>query len=223
MTIFGPDISNNNGVVDIDRVANEGFDFVFAKVSEGAFFGDRFWPKTRDWCAAKGLICIGYHYVRTDDPDHQATMFANNGGGNKVMFDFEAGSGGIDNFWNCVRAFNSRGIQVVLSYIPRWYWQGTMGSPNIANIPGLLIQSSYVSASGTASGIYPGDNSPYWNGFGGHAVDILQFSDKATIAGLSMDVNAFRGTRQQLAGLLGIDSPAPVYVPLIPNIDGLSV
>jgi hypothetical protein len=37
-TIFGPDISNNNGVVDLDRVKAEGFDFVWAKVSEGTTF-----------------------------------------------------------------------------------------------------------------------------------------------------------------------------------------
>jgi hypothetical protein len=204
MTIFGPDISNNNGVVNIDRVADEGFDFVFAKVSEGSGFSDRFWPRTRDWCAARGLICIGYHYVKTDNADAQAACFANNGGGNKVMFDFEANSGGINNFWACVNAFNARGIEVVLSYIPRWYWQGTMGSPDISNIPGLLIQSSYVNGIGPASVLYPGDNSIYWAGFGGKSVDILQFTDKATIAGMSLDANAYRGSKAELAAALGI-------------------
>lgn len=203
MTIFGPDISNNNGVVDIDRVADEGFDFVFAKVSEGYAFRDRFWPRTRDWCAARGLICVGYHYVRTDDPAAQADCFAGNGGGSVAMFDFEANSGDINNFWACVRAFNDHGIRVVLSYIPRWYWQ-QIGKPDISNIPGLLIQSSYVSGGGTASGLYPGDDTGYWNGFGGHNVDILQFSDRATVAGLSLDVNAFRGSKAELAAALGI-------------------
>lgn len=204
MTIFGPDISNNNGVVNIDRVADEGFDFVFAKVSEGSGFTDRFWPKTRDWCAARGLICVGYHYVKTDNADAQASTFANNGGGSKVMFDFEAGSGNIDNFWACVNAFNRKGIQVVLSYIPRWYWS-QIGKPNISNIPGLLIQSSYVGGgSAPASAMYPGDNSGFWTGFGGKNVDILQFTDKASIAGLSLDANAFRGSKAELAAALGI-------------------
>jgi lysozyme len=203
MTIFGPDISNNNGVVNIDRVADEGFDFVFAKVSEGSGFRDKYWPRTRDWCAARGLICVGYHYVKTDNADAQAACFANNGGGNIVMFDFEANSGNINNFWACVRAFNARGIRVVLSYIPRWYWQ-QIGSPNISNIPGLLIQSSYVGGNGFASQLYPGDNSRFWAGFGGHNVDILQFSDKADIAGMRLDVNAFRGSKAELASALGI-------------------
>ena len=41
-TIFGPDISNNNGVVDLDRVKAEGFEFVWAKVSEGTSFRDTY-------------------------------------------------------------------------------------------------------------------------------------------------------------------------------------
>lgn len=203
MTIFGPDISNNNGVVNIDRVADEGFDFVFAKVSEGSGFKDRFWAKTRDWCAARGLICVGYHYVKTDNADAQARCFRDNGGGPTVMFDFEANSGNINNFWACVNAFNNIGIRVVLSYIPRWYWQ-QIGRPDISNIPGLLIQSSYVNGTGTASGLYPGDNSGFWAGFGGKNVDILQFSDKASVAGMSLDVNAFRGSKAELAAHLGI-------------------
>lgn len=204
MTIFGPDISNNNGVVNIDRVADEGFDFVFAKVSEGSGFRDKYWARTRDWCATRGLICVGYHYVKTDNADAQAACFANNGGGNIVMFDFEANSGNINNFWACVRAFNARGIRVVLSYIPRWYWQ-QIGSPDISNIPGLLIQSSYVSGrGGAASVMYPGDGSRMWNGFGGKQVDILQFTDAARVAGINLDCNAFRGSKAELASALGI-------------------
>lgn len=222
MTIFGPDISNNNDVVDIDRVADEGFDFVWAKVSEGAGFKDRFWAHTRDWCAQRGLLCIGYHYVKTDDANTQASNFVNNGGGNKVMLDFEAGSGGMNNFWAITNAFSRRGVDVVLSYIPRWYWSGTMGSPDLSDIPGLLIQSSYVGgASASASAMYPGDGSRFWNGFGGKAVDILQFTDKALIAGKSMDANAYRGTKAELAARLGLGPAVPQRTLLIPGLEGL--
>jgi hypothetical protein len=151
------------------------------------------------------LICVGYHYVKTDNADAQAACFANNGGGARVMFDFEANSGGINNYWACVQAFNRHGIEVVLSYIPHWYWQGTMGSPDISSIPGLLIQSRYVNGSGLpASVMYPGDNSPWWAGFGGKQVDILQFTDAARVAGMNLDCNAYRGTKAQLAAALGI-------------------
>lgn len=203
MTIYGPDISNNNGVVDIDRVKAEGFDFVFAKVSEGSGFRDGYWPRTRDWCQSVGLIVAGYHYVKTDNADRQADLFVSQLGDNTIpaMLDFEANSGNIAQFWAVLNAIEARGVHVALSYIPRWYWQ-QIGSPNIATVPGL-IQSSYVNGGGTASGLYPGDDSRFWAGFGGRNVDILQFTDKASIAGKSLDANAFRGTTDDLRILLG--------------------
>lgn len=207
MTIFGPDISNNNGVVDIDRVVAEGSSFVFAKVSEGAFFGDRFWPRTRDWCAATGLICVGYHYVRTDDPDHQATMFANNGGGTRVMFDVEVNSGDINNYWACVQAFNRRGIEVVLTYLPHWYWL-QISRPDLSNVPGLLISSNYTTYS---------DDGPGWTPYGGRTPDLWQYTDKQPIAGMSLDANAYRGTKQQLADALAGLGPGL----LIPDVEGI--
>lgn len=204
MTIFGIDISNNNGVVDIQRVKDEGFSFVFAKVSEGAGFRDFYWGRTREWCRSLGMIVAGYHYVKTDDPNRQADLFVSQLGDNSIpaMLDFEAGSGNIDNFWAVLNAIQARGVHVALSYIPRWYWS-QIGAPDISGVPGL-IQSSYVSAGGTAaSALYPGDGTFYWSGFGGRSVDILQFTDRAIVAGQSLDANAYAGTPDQLRALLG--------------------
>jgi GH25 family lysozyme M1 (1,4-beta-N-acetylmuramidase) len=209
MTIFGPDISNNNGPnLDMWQIRNEGFDFIFCKVSEGDYFVDRTWPRYRDAARAAGLLVAGYHYVRADcDAVAQANLFVDNlGEGIPAMLDFEANSGGIDVFWNVVRAINARGVEVALSYVPRWYWQ-QIGSPDISAVPNL-IQSSYVNGSGYASDLYPGDDSYNWNGFGGADVKILQFSDAGLVAGSSVDVNAFRGTRDELAALLTLQ-PIP--------------
>ena len=209
MTIYGPDISNNNGPnLDMAQIKAEGFEFIFCKVSEGDYFVDRTWRRYRDSAQAAGLLVAGYHYVRADcDAISQANVFVDNlGAGIPAMLDFEANSGGIDVFWNVVRAINERGVEVALSYIPRWYWQ-QIGSPDISQVPGL-IQSSYVNGSGYASALYPGDDSPKWNGFGGADVKILQFSDAGLVAGASVDVNAFRGTRDELVALLNLQ-PAP--------------
>ncbi len=203
MTIFGIDISNNNGSgIDMNQVRAEGFDFVFCKVSEGDSFTDWTWPGYRDAARAAGLLTLGYHYVIAgDDPDAQAGRFADNGGGNVAMLDHEANSGGIGEFWSVVNAFNRRGIEVVRSYIPRWYWAGAMGGGDLSRVPGL-IASSYVSAWGYASAIYPGDGAAGWAPYGGGTPDILQFSDRGLVAGNWVDINAFRGTRDQLAALL---------------------
>lgn len=209
MTIFGIDISNNNGPnIDMAQVKSEGFDFVFCKVSEGDGFVDYTWPAYRDAARAAGLALAGYHYVRADsDPDAQADVFVRHLDGAAAMLDFEANSGGIDTFWAVVRAINARGVKVALSYIPRWYWQ-QIGSPDISRVPGL-IQSSYVIGSGdAASAMYPGDDTAFWNGFGGKDVDLLQFTDAALVAGHLVDANAFRGTRAELDALLSF-APAP--------------
>ncbi|WP_246024113.1 hypothetical protein [Nocardia yunnanensis] len=73
-------------------------------------------------------------------------------------------------------------------------------------MPGL-IQSSYVGGTGFATELYPGYTSPYWNGFGGKAVDLLQFTDAAQVAGHTVDANAFRGSLDDLRRLLGLTPP----------------
>lgn len=214
VTIFGIDISNNNGTVDIDQVKAEGFQFVWAKVSEGATFRDTFWPRTRDWCRRIGLVLAGYHYVREGDAGAQADNFVAQLGDKSVpaMLDFEDGSGGIENFWAVRDAIEARGVHVALSYIPRWYWQ-RIGSPDLSAVPGL-IQSSYVTGTGYASALYPGDTSSFWNAFGGKTPDILQFTSQAQVAGMRLDANAFRGTVEQLRVLLNPALPSPGAEPV---------
>ncbi|WP_330185027.1 glycoside hydrolase family 25 protein [Nocardia sp. NBC_01503] len=204
MTIFGIDISNNNGPdIDLAAVAREGFRFVFAKVSEGDGFVDYTWPAYREAAHANGLLVAGYHYLRADaDIEAQAELFVSRLGDAAAMVDFEENSGGIDTFWAFVDAVNALGRTINLSYIPRWYWQ-RIGCPDLSKVPGL-IQSSYVAGSGLASMLYPGDDTGFWNGFGGKDVDLLQFTDKAYVAGHLVDANAFAGTFDQLRALLGL-------------------
>jgi hypothetical protein len=202
-TTYGIDISNHQGVMDLAQVKAEGFDFVWAKVSEGDSYRDPFWPRTRDDAQRLGLILAGYHYVKTGDPLAQARLFVDQLGDTSIpaMLDFEAGSGGIDQFWAVKAAIESLGVTVALSYIPDWYWE-QIGKPDLSQVPGL-IRSEYVGGSGYASNLYPGNNSPLWGAYGGRTPDILQFTDRALVAGKSVDANAFRGSPDQLRDLLG--------------------
>lgn len=206
MTLFGVDISNNNdsghNTVDINGINLENFSWVEAKVSEGADYRDPDWHRTRDLCNAKGIPVIGYHYVKTGDPDAQVRNWLANDGGANAMLDFEANSGDISNFWAVFDAFKRAGVTVRLSYIPHWYWQN-IGAPDLSGVPGL-VASNYVAGSGYAAQLYPGDNSARWFGYGGVTPAMLQFSSQAIVANLQMcDVNAFRGTVEQLRALLG--------------------
>ncbi|WP_373202695.1 glycoside hydrolase family 25 protein [Mycobacterium marinum] len=207
VTIYGVDISNNNGQVDIAAIKREGFDFLWCKVSEGAAFKDSFWPSNRDQAREQGLILAGYHYAREGDPAAQADNFVSHLGDKSIpaMLDFEDGSGGIDNYWAVKREVEARGVRVALSYIPDWYWE-RIGKPDLSGVPGL-IASEYVNGSDYAIRLYPGDNWRGWNPYGGRQPDILQFTSSAVIAGKRLDANAFRGTPNQLRKLLLSLSP----------------
>jgi len=210
VTLYGMDCSNNSGSgISMAEVKREGFDFVFCKVSEGNYFRDATWPGYRDAAKAAGLLVAGYHYAIASSPAaaQVATYQAQVGDLTvPVMIDFEANSGTINDYWALVNAFNAAGQRVSLSYIPRWYWQGTMGSPDLSTVPGL-ISSNYPGGTGYASVLYlngGGDTGPGWNAYGNATPAIWQFSDQATIAGYSLDADAFKGTRAELATLLGV-------------------
>ncbi|AWH13859.1 lysin A [Mycobacterium phage Ejimix] len=200
---WGIDISNHQGEMDLNRVKAEGFDFIWCKVSEGANYRDPFWPGNRDKARAAGLILAGYHYVRTGDPAAQAKTFVEHLGDRSIpaMLDFEDGSGNIEQFWAVKAEIEKLGVQVRLSYIPDWYWE-RIGKPDLSKVPGL-ISSEYVSGTGYASVLYPGNSSNFWKAYGGRTPDVLQFTDRALVAGKSVDANAFRGTPDKLRRLLG--------------------
>ncbi|MDG3012367.1 metallopeptidase [Rhodococcus sp. D2-41] len=215
MTIFGIDISSYQAGLDLAQVKAEGFDFVFVKVTEGSGYVNPTWPGFRDAANANGLVLVGYHYLTTDDVNAQADNFVRNRGPNiPAMIDFEANGGTLGNFWAFVNAVNALGVQIALSYIPRWYIQGAGGGGDLSQVPGL-ISSSYVSGSGYASALYPGDQSSYWDGYDGGTPAILQFTDSAQVAGQTVDANAFRGNPDQLRALLAqpAGAPAPPSAP----------
>lgn len=204
MTLYGIDISNFQAGIDLARVAEEGFSWVEAKVSEGNYYRDPTWASNRAAAERAGLPIIGYHYaISSSSPASQVQTWQANGGPNVCMIDFENNSGNINDFWTLVHAFNSAGITVALSYIPQWYWRN-IGSPDLSQVPGL-ISSAYPGGTGYASAIYSatgGDSGSGWAAYGNANPVIWQFTDKATVAGRPVDANAFRGTITQLTTLL---------------------
>lgn len=210
VTLYGVDVSNNNwtSVEEcqsfIASLGAQGYSWVEAKVSEGNYYSDPFWPATLQACQSASLPVIGYHYANaSSDPASQVQTFIGNHGGNVVMIDFEANSGDINDFWNLVNAFNAAGVDVALSYIPQWYWQ-QIGSPDLSQVPGLISSSYYES--GTFGSIEysdaGGDTGPGWTPYGGATPIIWQFTDGDIVAGKSVDGNAFKGSLAQLQALL---------------------
>lgn len=204
MTLYGVDISNFQRGLDVSQLAAEGFSWIEAKVSEGDYYTDPTWPGFRDAAKTAAIAIIGYHYaVASCPPGAQVATFLRNGGGDRVMIDFEDNSGTLTDYWALVNAFNTAGVTVALSYIPQWYWS-RIGSPDLSRVPGL-VSSSYPGGTGYASQIYTngwGDTGQGWSSYGGASPVIWQFTDAAQAAGYHLDADAFRGTMPELVALL---------------------
>jgi len=204
VTLFGIDISNFQPGIDLYQVAEEGFSWVEAKVSEGDYYRDPTWAVNKTAAAAAELPILGYHYAAAAcAPDSQVQTFLAHGGGGQVMIDFEDNSGTIDDLWALIEAFNAAGVHVAATYLPRWYW-AQIGRPDLSQVPGL-VSSNYVPGRDFAATLYDaagGDDGPGWAAYGGGVPQIWQFSDSAQVAGIPVDVNAFQGTHSDLVALL---------------------
>jgi hypothetical protein len=211
-TLFYPDTSNNNWSSEgeltgfLSQLHAQGFAGVVHKVSQGSDYQDPYWRACRAWCEANDLSWLGYHYVDTSDPAAQANNFNADFGGGNVMLDFEEGSGDINNFWAVVNAFNNVGVNVSLAYIPRWYW-GQIGSPDLSALPAnqiQLVSSNYgPNPAGTAQEIYSrlgADGGPGWLPYGNCVPAAWQFTNKASIAGITVDCNVHHTPETDLDG-----------------------
>lgn len=96
-------------------------------------------------------------------------------------------------------------------YAPKWVY-----GDSLAGMPYPTWASSYVSGSGSARTLYPGDSSSRWAPYSGEVPAILQYSSSADIGGQSTsDADAYRGTLAQLTALV-----APGWSDDV-NVDGL--
>lgn len=211
MTIFGIDIASYQQGINLQQARAEGIEFCIAKVTEGSTYRSPAWPAQRDQARAAGMLLAGYHYVRVGDPAGQAAACRAWLGDPSipVMLDWENNGGGWPNFQAVLTAFRATGLRVVLGYIPGWYHTG-QGRPDLRGTGLAVVASRYPTNTVAApAAVYRSVPADAWAGYGGVDPTILQFSDRALVAGLQVDANAYRGTREQLAVLLGGLAPSP--------------
>jgi hypothetical protein len=210
MTLFYPDCSNNNWTTTQDalwflkQLVPEGFSGICHKVSEGSYYEDPYWPAVKQWCEQHNLPVLGYHYVTTDDPASQARTWLANQGGTMAMLDWETNSGNLANLIAVVDAFNTAGVTIQLGYYPRWYWN-QQGGGDLSHLANALVSSEYPDGTGYASTIYTnsnGDTGSGWVPYGGATPGAWQFTDRANIADLNVDCNAYLGN--DLTVLFGV-------------------
>lgn len=206
MPTFGLDISHHQDLaLDLAQCRREGIEFVFIKSSEGSTFVDPEFAANLAEARNAGLLSAAYHYLRSSAPaSAQVDLIRRTvPRGVPVIPDVETGSGAIGLVREFVARLKEAGYPVPLLYMPRWYWQ-QIGSPPLAGLPPLWSSRYPDNVVGSIADEWADVPSTYWNGYGGLEVAVLQFTSSAAIAGHQpLDANAYRGTRQQLAALLG--------------------
>jgi hypothetical protein len=216
VTLFYPDCSNNNWATTADAInflqqlVPRGFSGICHKVSEATT--TRTPTGRKQWCAQNDLPVLGYHYVSTDDAAAQARTWLANQGGTEAMLDWETSSGDLTNLIAVVDAFNTAGITIQLGYYPRWYWN-QQGGGDLSDLANALVSSGYPDGNCYAWTIYTNSNGVTgtgWAPYGGTTPDAWQFTDRADIAGLTVDCNAYQGTDLTvLFGVTAAVAPAP--------------
>jgi hypothetical protein len=206
MVTFGLDISHHQNLgLDLAQCRREGVEFVFIKATEGASFVDPDFGANLAGARSAGMLVAAYHYLRSNAT--AAAQVANIARAVPrdvpVIPDVEANSGGITLVRDFVARLRAAGYSVPLSYIPRWYWQ-QIGSPSLAGLPPLWSSRYPDNVIGSIADEWADVPANYWNGYGGLDVAVLQFTSSVRIAGRQpLDANAFRGSRAELAALLG--------------------
>jgi glycosyl hydrolase family 25 len=206
MVTFGLDISHHQDIkLDLAQCRREGVEFVFIKATEGSGFVDSDFKPNLAEARAAGQLVAAYHYVK-DNATSTAqvqNVLRTVPKDVPVIPDVEANSGGIQLTRDFVSALRSAGYSVPLLYLPRWYWQ-QIGSPDLRGLPSLWSSRYPDKTQRSLEAGLAAVPASYWNGYGNLDVAVLQFTSTAKVAGYApLDANAFRGTRDQLAELLG--------------------
>lgn len=218
MTQFGIDVSNHQRNFDFAGAAAEGYTFATHKITESNNYKDPYWPRALNEMRKHFPNRFGgYHFWRRSaSAESQADLLAQHIGDLSVpiQLDFEDTSASgvtraeLDAIVNAIQA---RGMIVFADYIPRWYWQGAMNSADLGGTGRPLWASDYgPNNTGYGSSLYDargGDAGPGWNSYGGGSVGVWQFGEKGLVAGQSVDVNAIRGTIEDVEKLIGKAKP----------------
>lgn len=199
MTIFYPDVSNYNGGLTIQP----GTVAVCAKATEGRTFVDGWYNNFRDQAAKVGAFFFAYHWLHHGNVDAQAAHCSSIVGSTPVMIDCEDTTD-HPTVADCIAfadGIRARGGVCTTVYMPEWYWQ-SIGSPDLRPLAaaGLhLVSSNYTTYSDTGSG---------WSPYGGVTPAIWQYSSTFPYGGRAVDINAFRGSVDDLRTLVTGGAPA---------------
>lgn len=210
MTLFGVDVSEHQDGMSLVRARDEGMAFAIVRTTDGTY-RDRCYQSHIEDAEGAGLITAAYHYLRNSSEGtsiFQQVMTALDVMGDKrrpVWLDCETPAGlHVDHIREAKRLFEERGVRVIgcYSYVPWWEGRITPGEPDSHEFGAFWVAAYGQNPMGTPGDIYPGNNHSQWDyPLGNQKPSLWQYGSNATVAGHAVDINAFRGTREQLQAL----------------------
>lgn len=216
-TIFGIDISDHQDGLALSRAVRDGMAFVILRLCDGTYVDKAFKSHLAD-AEAQGLLVSTYWYLRAPSEGttiaQQVDVIDQQLGGRKdlgVWIDVESVDRNerklltADNVHAAKRELESRGYHVAGVYSGAWYWENMPGGePSMDGLGHLWVSNYGANRTGTPKDLYAGDGGDGHRGWryplGDRTPDILQFGSEGTVADwYPVDVNAYRGTRDELA------------------------
>jgi hypothetical protein len=172
---------------------------VIAKATQGVSYTDASYLGFRQQAAALHIPFSGYHWIDTTDPAAQARWYHDHAGYVPCMWDAEADGATVPRILAATAALKALGGHAWGAYLPHWWWQGHLGSPDLRPLTAaglVLVSSNYTSTPGAG-----------WVPYGGVTPTVWQFTDKRPLNGVLCDFNRYPGTQAQLGALFGGTTP----------------
>lgn len=209
-TLHGVDLSEHQDGMSLKRAASEGIDFAIIRTTDGTY-KDRCYHSHLDDAESAGLVTAAYHYLRnpsegtTVAQQVQASLEVMGDKKRPVWIDVETPAGlHVDHIRQCKQEFERHGVRVIgaYSYVP--YWEGRISphEPDSHEFGAFWVAAYGQNRTGSPRAIYPGDRHQQWDyPLGNQKPAMWQYGSNAQVAGYSVDINAYRGTKAQLRAL----------------------
>ena len=216
-TLFGVDVSEHQDGMSLKQAKREGIDFAIIRTTDGTH-RDRCYRSHLDDAESAGLITAAYHFLRnpsegtTVAQQVQASLEVMGDKKRPVWIDAETPAGlHVDHIRQCKCEFEKHGVHVIgaYSYVP--YWEGRVAphEPDSHEFGAFWVAAYGRNPYGKPRDIYPGDQHRQWNHPLGNQKPVMwQYGSNAQVAGYSVDINAYRGSKAQLRALFS-GKPVP--------------
>lgn len=184
MTLHFPDVSSYQAGITLPEEP-----LVIAKATEGVTYFDK---EFENWRKQATHLFSAYHFLRSDSkPEDQADWYFAHAGLTPCMLDVERSGNSTPHLGDALKfmeRLREHGGRVWGVYYPRWWWSVTGGDLSLLEAAGaVLVSSAYTNYSDDGFG---------WNPYGGATPKVWQHTK------YPMDMNAFKGTQDELASII---------------------